>query len=64
MCFGFHRDSEHGVALFFDERGEANVFTADCKNHVVCKVETGKVRFGNDLFYGLAVWELLLGKCL
>ena len=43
MGFGFHRDSEHGVALLFDERGEAYIFATDCKNNVVGKVKTGEV---------------------
>ena len=46
MGFGFHRDSEHGVALFFDERGEADVFATDGEYYMVRKVETGEVRLG------------------
>ena len=46
MGFGFHRDSEHCIALLFDERGEADIFTTDGEHHVVCKVKTGEVRLG------------------
>ena len=43
--FGFHRDAEYRIALFFDERGESHVFAANGENHLVCELEIGEIRF-------------------